>query len=59
MVLSNRGIALATAALHEAAMNRAARAEAQPAAPALATPPASPRRRRTGNTPRRPLAAKG
>ena len=55
MVLSHRGIALATAALKQAAVNRAARAEAQPAARVVVTRPATPRRmatqRRRTNTP--------
>ncbi len=55
MQLSNRGIALATAALQVAAMNRAARAESQ-YAPRSATP--RPGRRRAAEGQRRGVAAK-
>lgn len=54
MQLSNRGIALATAALQVAAVNRAARAEAQ-FAPRNAIP--RPGRRRTAETQRRGAGA--
>ena len=50
MQLSNRGIALATAALQVAAMNRAARPEAQPAPRAVT---ARSGRRRAGEAQRR------